>query len=315
MKKAIFLLSFIFHAYLLLAQWTTGTGNINNTNTGNIGIGTTTPAQKLTIAGGVRVDDGDLFAGGLSEANVNGSPWLHFGNNISGEGVGSPRASGTSNRYGLDLYTAYLPRLSITNTGNVGIGTSIPAQKLTISGGLRIDDADLFSGGVTATNMNTLPWLHFGSNISGEGIGSNRPVGSTNQYGLDIYTAHTVRLSITNGGNVLIGKTSQANATYMLDIAGNARANKVVVNVTGADFVFDSAYQLPSLHKVETYIRENHHLPGIESAKQMEKDGLSIGENQTRLLQKIEELTLYLIQAQKENEALKVRIAKLENTK
>jgi hypothetical protein len=90
----------------------------------------------------------------------------------------------------------------------------------------------------------------------------------------------------------------------MLDVAGNVRANKVVVNTTGADFVFASGYRLPSLKTVEQFIKANHHLPGIASAQQMQQDGLNLGDNQTKLLQKIEELTLYVIEQQKQIKAL-----------
>jgi hypothetical protein len=100
-------------------------------------------------------------------------------------------------------------------------------------------------------------------------------------------------------GNVLIGKTSQTNTSYKLDVNGNIRANKVVVNTTGADFVFDSSYSLLQLDSVENYIRQNRHLPGIAPASEMQSQGIDVGENQTRLLQKIEELTLYIIELNK----------------
>jgi hypothetical protein len=95
-------------------------------------------------------------------------------------------------------------------------------------------------------------------------------------------------------GNILLGKTTQSNSIYKLDINGKARANEIVVNSTGADFVFDSSYRLQPLSSVMEYINHNHHLPNIPSASEMQQEGLPVGENQTRLLQKIEELTLYL---------------------
>jgi hypothetical protein len=118
--------------------------------------------------------------------------------------------------------------------------------------------------------------------------------------------------SYFNGGNVLIGKTSQTNSSYLLDVNGSARANQVVVNTTGADFVFDPTYRLPSLLTVEKYIQENHHLPDIAPAAQMQDQGINLGENQTRLLQKIEELTLYLIGQNKEIGTLKLENQRLK---
>ncbi|GAA4314415.1 hypothetical protein [Compostibacter hankyongensis] len=97
------------------------------------------------------------------------------------------------------------------------------------------------------------------------------------------------------GDKVLIGKATQTNADYKLDVNGNVRANKVVVNTTGADFVFDSTYHLPSLKEVKHYIEMNGHLPDVRSAKTMRNEGVDLGQNQMKLLQKIEELTLYMI--------------------
>jgi len=101
-------------------------------------------------------------------------------------------------------------------------------------------------------------------------------------------------------GNLIIGQTTQNNSIYKLDVFGPARANSITVNATGADFVFEPDYKLYSLPELKTYIDQNHHLPGIPSAKEMQKDGLNVGENQIKLLQKVEELTLYLIDKDKQ---------------
>jgi hypothetical protein len=104
--------------------------------------------------------------------------------------------------------------------------------------------------------------------------------------------------------NVLIGKTTQNNAAYKLDVAGKIRADEIIVNTTGADFVFDSTYKLRTLPELETFIKQNKHLPEIAPAKEMQENGVSAGEMQAKLLQKIEELTLYVIELKKENEEL-----------
>ena len=118
-----------------------------------------------------------------------------------------------------------------------------------------------------------------------------------------------------NGGNVLIGKNSQYNPVYRLDVAGKVRADGIVVNTDGADFVFDKDYSLPSLSNVETYIQENKHLPEIPSAQDMQKEGMNVGDLQTKLLQKIEELTLYVIEQQKQIDLLKVELRKEQSKK
>lgn len=113
-------------------------------------------------------------------------------------------------------------------------------------------------------------------------------------------------------GNILLGKTTQTNTAYKLDINGTVRANELVVNTTGADFVFDSAYRLPPLNGVAEYIKTRHHLPDIPSAREMRAGGLSVGDNQTKLLQKVEELTLYLIEQQKQIKDMKTEVDSLK---
>lgn len=125
-----------------------------------------------------------------------------------------------------------------------------------------------------------------------------------NQSTVDQNSSFRISGNGTIAGNVLIGKTSQTNSSYKLDINGNARANKIVVNSTGADFVFDSAYHLPRMDSLNDFIQKYHHLPGIQPADEMQKQGLDVGDNQIKLLQKIEELTLIIIQQNKRIEKL-----------
>jgi hypothetical protein len=88
-------------------------------------------------------------------------------------------------------------------------------------------------------------------------------------------------------------------------VNGNITTKKVKVTQQGwSDFVFDSSYQLPAIPHVEEFIQQNKHLPGIPSAKEVEKDGVDLGDISAKLLQKIEELTLYLIDQNKKLEAL-----------
>jgi len=164
---------------------------------GGVGINTNNPFAALDVAGEVRVSGGgaltidpnELHAGTL---DVGG---LRFGNG-SGEGMASRRQPGAPNRYGLDLYTFFAPRLSITQGGNVGIGTNAPQQLLSVAGGAVIDQASANIGDVNNS-------LRFGS-FSGEAIGSKRTPGA-NQYGLDFYTAGFNRMTILNNGRVGIG--------------------------------------------------------------------------------------------------------------
>jgi len=114
-------------------------------------------------------------------------------------------------------------------------------------------------------------------------------------------------------GNVGIGTgTSALNANYKLSVNGKIRAKEVVVESPWPDFVFADDYQLKPLSEVEQYLKANKHLPEIPSAPEVGKNGVSVGEMQAKLLQKIEELTLYVIALQKENECLHQRVSRLE---
>ena len=109
---------------------------------------------------------------------------------------------------------------------------------------------------------------------------------------------------LMSAGNLGVGTT---DPKYKLDVNGIIRAREVVINLEdGADFVFEENYPLRPLSEVSDFIQANKHLPEIPSAADMVNNGLDMGEFQIKLLQKIEELTLYIIEQDK-------RIKELEN--
>jgi len=123
-------------------------------------------------------------------------------------------------------------------------------------------------------------------------------------------------------GKIGIGTTKPDE---LLTVKGKIHTQEVIVDLNGAiapDYVFESyfegvskinsSYELLSLPEIETYIKEFHHLPNIPSAKEIEKNGLSLKEMNLLLLEKIEELTLYTIQQQKEIDLLKEKVSKLK---
>lgn len=84
-----------------------------------------------------------------------------------------------------------------------------------------------------------------------------------------------------------------------------------VETATWPDYVFEKDYHLLSLPELENFISENNHLPGIAPASEMQADGISVGEMQTKLMEKIEELTLYVIDLQKQNNDLQKQVIEL----
>lgn len=183
--------------------WTDFDKRMSITHCGNVGIGTVTPSSTLCVNGSLGVNglaytNYSLY---VDLSNVNNGSSVHCGGLVfgyypscggSGEGIASARASCSPNQYGLDFYTAQKKRMSITNPGNVIINCCVR-----IDYGNHNSGCSLTPGGIV-----------FGCYPcgSGEGISSNRSTtDSKNQYGLDFYTAHTKRMSITNGGKVGIG--------------------------------------------------------------------------------------------------------------
>lgn len=183
--------------------------------------------------------------------------------------------------------------------GRIGIGTSLPAATL-----------EIFSETSSPGIYNSQFWsttnpgysLRLLTEWNNEGI-NQRFVQRFN--GFD----HTVIGFFK--GNVLIGKAAQSNTSYKLDVEGKIRANEIVVNTSGADYVFESGYDLRTLQEVQDFIDEKGHLPGIPSAKEMQAKGMAMGELNTKLLEKIEELTLYIIEQNSKIESLEEKLKKL----
>lgn len=110
--------------------------------------------------------------------------------------------------------------------------------------------------------------------------------------------------------------TKAGTENFLIYNDGRVYAREINVKVGAlGDFVFHPEYNLMPLGDVENYLLKNSHLPGIPSANEVKKNGMDLGEFQNLLLQKVEELTLYVIQLNKENEALKIEVEKLKLNK
>ena len=119
-----------------------------------------------------------------------------------------------------------------------------------------------------------------------------------------------VRSTNGNGGGIW-AKLLHSKGDHAID--GKLTAKEIEIKlVTGADFVFEPDYNLKPLSEVEAFVKENKHLPEIPSEKEMQANGLNVNEMQIKLLQKIEELTLYVIGQQKEIESLKQKLKEQE---
>jgi len=189
--------------------------------------------------------------------------------------------------------------------GAVGIGTDDPRTMLDVAGEAAVDVLTLKGGySLPSTPGNQTQFLR------GDGVWAVPAGGGGSSYwmpmGNNIYY---------NGGNVGIGTT---NPDFKLTVAGGIHAQDVKVTLTaGSDFVFEDSHRLTPLSEVEAFVKTNKHLPGIAPESEMLQQGLDVGSFQIKLLEKIEELTLYIISQQKalehqqkEIEALKAAVGK-----
>jgi hypothetical protein len=112
---------------------------------------------------------------------------------------------------------------------------------------------------------------------------------------------------ISKGGNVGIGTASPDNK-FRLSVNGWIRAKKIVVESGWADYVFEEGYPLMSMDSLAQYLDVHHHLPGVPSAEEVTASGLNLGDMQVKMMEKIEELTLYMLELKNENTALKARL-------
>lgn len=113
-----------------------------------------------------------------------------------------------------------------------------------------------------------------------------------------------------------VGIGTQKTAGYALSVNGKVRADediKVYPEANWADYVFESDYELKTPDELAAYLEHNKHLPGIPPASEVETSGIALGAMDARLLEKVEELTLYVIRLQKQNKMLRKKVQGLKN--
>lgn len=173
----------------------------------------------------------------------------------------------------------------VADTGNVGIGTTIPVVKLSVFSPIENGAAISMQSGT-----NSRFYIQQGGTLLKIGGITNGADGVIN---------------IKSTGNVGIGTAEPG--THKLSVEGTIAARKVKVTSLSnwADYVFHPDYKLPPLKEVEKFIKRYSHLPEIPSEKEVMENGLDLSEINKKLLQKVEELTLYLIELEKENNSIK----------
>ena len=206
--------------------------------------------------------------------------------------------------------------------GNVAIGTQINENnKLHVKGRTVFDISDQMMLILTSAGSS----INFGrttfkegeiptNTITSDEIGGYSPLNfRANSFRFtngSIYADQslTVNGKITCHDEIEVTKLTSDNMNV-----NQLKAKDIRVDLNNAaDYVFEDNYNLKSLKEVESYVKENKHLPGIPSAAEISQNGMSVSEMSNLLLEKVEELTLHLIQLEKENEALKAKVESLE---
>jgi hypothetical protein len=175
--------------------------------------------------------------------------------------------------------------------GNVSIGAPTASRKLTVGG-------------------STMPYMSFLPTSS-----NNEFVIGSDSYGFIVFdqSNSAYRMIVDKSGNVCIGLTA-ARAGCMLTVNGKIAAEEfeIVNDVAVPDYVFGKNYKLCSLKELENYININSHLPEVPSANEVKQNGYKLADMDNTLLKKVEELTLYVIELNKQLESTKAELLKLK---
>lgn len=275
-------------------------------NEGDLGVGITDPQRYLDVRDEMRI------------TRVSDFPTLEFYNEnqsrIESQIKDFPSILSIAGLY-KDVIFAASKNGSLQNrmlingtTGFIGIHTESPDTRLHITGGT---DAQLAGGG----------YLQLGqSHDANLTIDNNEIMARNDNDASTLYLqkdAGDLLLCSTEMGQVGIGINDVANLPddeYLLAVDGKILAEEVRIELSGnwPDYVFTSAYKLRSIDELKRSIQQNGHLPGIPSATSVEADGIEIGDMQKRMMEKIEELSLYVIQLNDENKILHKKIEELK---
>jgi hypothetical protein len=206
------------------------------------------------------------------------------------------------------------PDLVVNSNGNTGLGTVNPQVKLHLYSYSGVEMLRLESQApIIQLKRRTSPDNQIPVTYKDVGFiqtsGDNLRLGtnSDNDLGKIVFrTNGGDRMFIDQSGNISIG-TEDVAAGYRVSVLGKIMCEelKVQVKASWPDYVFQHNYGLMPLHDLRSYIKQHQHLPNIPAAKEVSANGLELGDMQRRMMEKIEELTLYVLELQTQIDQLK----------
>src|SRR3989339_461157 len=270
-------------------------------NSGNVGIGTTSPATKLEVSGSIKIpianntdnNSPGIVLSSFDDFTYNGQYLNHYGFGFHKPTQGCCSGAYISGFSGVDIFTGGQNRFAVLQNGFVGIGTNVPEKLLHVYTNNNMTNE--YDAGIAVGNTATdKTYLYMGAN-------------QANNYvilaGVKSHISNNTKLLLNpNGGNVGIGLT---NPQHALDVKGVIRTGQVIIDANNLpDYVFDETYKLKSLQEIETFYKQNKHLEGVPSAKEALENGIELGNFVSTLLKKIEELTIHVVEQNKEIEKI-----------
>ncbi len=285
---------------------TNGANRMTVTPQGYVGIGTVNPLTQLHMTGELTMQSSNPVIQ-MKDAAGDDKTFIQTINDDMLIGTNAVNTTGN-----FIVRTNGGNRFAVTKDGYVGIGTTNPEAAFHLESTILPQAMVINTIGTRTIDFrrNNIPssYIRFSNDdlLMGTYDGNNN--------GRFILTTQEQnRLTIHPNGRIGIN-TNYDNAGFQLAVNGNIICEDITTlpRVLWPDYVFSKTYKLKPLREVEKFIQSNHHLPDIPSAKEIGQKGIQLGDMQKRMMEKIEELTLYIIELDKKNEVLRKEIQKLK---
>ncbi len=290
---------FVSYSSLLYENMRTGTSTVFNTGSPPSGHGISIGSLAKAFGSNSNYLDGSIAIGSLSNAHAIRSYAFGYSTLTTASyamALGNGVINNTSNSLAVG-FNSTAPTLFVgggtggASIGKIGIGTITPSSQLEISTAIAAAGHSLLKVKNTSLPISQ-PYSQtlFEVMDNGQTYIGVQTNGAKRQNSL---TGNHSTAMLTVNGDIVVGT----------DNSTGTGANLWVTESNWADFVFDTDYKLMPLNEVEKFYKANHHLPAVPSQKEIQEQGNNLGQTDVVLLQKIEELTLYMVKQQKQLEA------------